>query len=130
MQPCVVFTLFSSLLSLFDKIRITRLFIHKAAEITDPCQPLSCNQSHASVTSIDGTTQPQKNIELYSLIGTWLGTLFTFVGLLAVTTQLRPLLRDAADDRKVRAQNALSYGTVLGVVGGQTGLLLSFLPSF
>jgi hypothetical protein len=47
-----------------------------------------------------------QNINVASLVGTWLGSLFTLLGLLAVITQLRSLLKEFSDDREERASNA------------------------
>lgn len=47
-----------------------------------------------------------QNINVASLVGTWLGSLFTLLGLLAVITQLRALLKDFSDDREERVRKA------------------------
>jgi hypothetical protein len=45
-------------------------------------------------------------INISSMVGTWLGSLFTLLGLLAVIAQLRALLKDLSDDREERIRNA------------------------
>jgi hypothetical protein len=45
-------------------------------------------------------------INLWSMIGTWVGTLATLFGLVAVIAQLRTLLKDFSDDRKETVKNA------------------------
>ena len=46
------------------------------------------------------------NIGLFSLLGTWVGAIFTLVGLLAVFTQLKSLLREFSEDPTGRIQTA------------------------
>jgi hypothetical protein len=47
-----------------------------------------------------------QNINIASLVGTWLRSLFTLLGLLAVIAQLRALLKDFLNDRDERIRNA------------------------
>jgi hypothetical protein len=70
------------------------------------------------------------NIGLYSLIGTWLGRLFTLLGLLAVISQLQSLLKDFTVDRKERARNAAGDWSVclLSFRQSDTGLLEAKAP--
>jgi hypothetical protein len=48
----------------------------------------------------------EDRLNIASLVGTWLGALFTLAGLLAVITQLRALLRDFSDHSYERLENA------------------------
>jgi hypothetical protein len=45
-------------------------------------------------------------LNVASLVGTWIGSLFTLVGLLALIAQLRALLRDFSDHSQEQLENA------------------------
>jgi len=69
-------------------------------------------------------------LNVASLVGTWLGSLFTLVGLLAVITQLRTLLRDFSDHSQERLQDAAGdYAVCFKNLKLNEGVLEGIAPS-
>jgi hypothetical protein len=69
-------------------------------------------------------------LNVASLVGTWLGSLFTLVGLLAVITQLRTLLRDFSDHSQERLQDAAGdYAACFKNLKLNEGVLEGIAPS-
>lgn len=71
------------------------------------------------------------NIELYSLIGTWLGALFTLFGLLAVLQQLRSFFKGFSEDRRGKIRDEVGeYEICLpDIRSSDLGLLEGKAPS-
>jgi hypothetical protein len=77
-------------------------------------------------------------LNVASLVGTWLGSLFTLVGLLAVITKLRVLLRDFSDHSQERLQDAAGDYAVCfknlklneGVVEGKAPLVVGWIRHY
>jgi hypothetical protein len=70
-------------------------------------------------------------INLYGMIGTWLGTLFTLIGLVAVIAQLRTLLRDISNSRdEIVKAAAGDWAICLPKLGrSNTGIIEGKAPS-
>jgi hypothetical protein len=69
-------------------------------------------------------------LNVASLVGTWLGSLFTLVGLLAVITQLRALLKDFSDHSQERLQDAAGdYAVCFKNLKLDEGVLEGVAPS-
>ncbi|KAE9381790.1 hypothetical protein N431DRAFT_551821 [Stipitochalara longipes BDJ] len=72
-----------------------------------------------------------QNINVASLVGTWLGPLFTLLGLLAVFTQVRALLKTFSNNRDERVRNAAgAWASCLGTLrGSDSGVVEGIAPS-
>ncbi|RDL35985.1 uncharacterized protein BP5553_06597 [Venustampulla echinocandica] len=75
-------------------------------------------------------------LNLYSMIGTWVGTLFTLVGLIAVVAQLRALLRGFSNSRDEVVKAAAGDWAIClpklgrmdtGVIGGKAPSLRAWI---
>lgn len=75
-------------------------------------------------------------VNFYSMIGTWLGTIFTLFGLVTVIVQLRTLLRDLSTSREERVKTAAGIWAVClpklkrsdnGVIEGQAPSLQAWI---